>query len=123
MLPWGLLLPFVLIRSIKTRSIVNALPLCWFALGFTLLTLTPSKQLHYALLLIPPAALLCGEALNHWFAQLKQKPAHRFFRLLQACLAMAALGLILSPLYYEFLHPRRPILCGLALLALNPHHL
>ena len=71
MLPWGLLLPFAVWlgwgRARRHRGMKFLL--CWFAVAFIALSLTRSKQEHYALLLLPQAALLTGWWLGSRFSK------------------------------------------------------
>lgn len=59
LLPGVLLLPFLRIRQIPYDARV------WFLVTFFLLSVTSSKQAHYALLLLPPAALCMAGGLFH----------------------------------------------------------
>lgn len=61
----GLLAALWLLRPVASdaRRTPRA-PLVWFSVTFVLLTLTPSKQNHYALMLLPPAAWALGDALS-----------------------------------------------------------
>ena len=71
MLPWGVLLPFALClawaRARRHRGMKYLLG--WFAVAFVALSLTCSKQEHYALLLLPQSALLTGWWLGSRFAK------------------------------------------------------
>ncbi|HMP74867.1 MAG TPA: glycosyltransferase family 39 protein [Kiritimatiellia bacterium] len=60
--PWSLLLPFALATAWRAGRGRRAarFALVWFVVVFALLSLTPSKQIHYALLLVAPASLLTG---------------------------------------------------------------
>jgi len=61
MLPSGFLLIRCSLRKVKTLHRSHLTALVWFLLSFVLLTLTMSKQRHYALMLLPPAAwMLAG---------------------------------------------------------------
>jgi 4-amino-4-deoxy-L-arabinose transferase-like glycosyltransferase len=60
--PWSLALPFALgalMRNARARAGVR-FAIAWLAAAFLALSVTSSKQIHYALLLAPPAALLVG---------------------------------------------------------------
>ena len=46
------------------RAPLCTTPVVWFAVTFVLLTLTVSKQNHYALMLMPPAAWILGDVLS-----------------------------------------------------------
>lgn len=46
------------------RATLSTTPVVWFAITFVLLTLTVSKQNHYALMLMPPAAWILGDILS-----------------------------------------------------------
>lgn len=90
-LPW-LLLPSLLIFFSKPDSTSpphpNQVPAAarnWFVVGFVLLTLVVSKQRHYALLLLPPAAWILASR-SSWF---RLRP----FPLLAGIAAAAAIGL------------------------------
>jgi len=62
MLPWGLLIPFAFWKFRK--SLLQHEESIWFCIGFILLSLTPSKQIHYSLLILPPACMLTARFLN-----------------------------------------------------------
>lgn len=64
--PWSLALPFALaFAARRARSnVALARPFSWFLATFVALSATPSKQIHYAILLAPPAALLLGRYLS-----------------------------------------------------------
>lgn len=73
MLPWSLWLPAALWQvkpTIKRRSGMQLI-MAWLAVAFVSLSVISSKQLHYATLMLPPAALLVG-----WFLG-RRAPAHR----------------------------------------------
>ena len=62
LMPWGLLLPFAVWalwrdgrRHRGTRFLLS-----WFVSSFAIVSLVPNKQIHYALLLVPQAALAIG---------------------------------------------------------------
>lgn len=60
--PWSLALPFALLgggRRARTHRAIR-FAVAWFAAAFLALSVTSSKQIHYALLLLPPASLLIG---------------------------------------------------------------
>jgi 4-amino-4-deoxy-L-arabinose transferase-like glycosyltransferase len=58
--PWSLFIPMMAIWVLKRRPFPPLVQwaLAWFLLTFTLLTLNPSKQIQYALLLNAPLAVL-----------------------------------------------------------------
>lgn len=59
---WGLLIPVALWAAVRCSRHHRgmALLLAWFGSSFVILSALQSKQQHYALLLLPPSALLCG---------------------------------------------------------------
>ena len=67
LLPWGLLLPFAVVDAARRARCEQNLRFlaCWFGVSFLALSLLPTKQDHYMLLLLPPSALLLGEYLGH----------------------------------------------------------
>lgn len=82
--PWSLALPFALVGCLRRRKATRALqfPLAWFAAAFLALSVTSSKQIHYALLLVPPASLLIG-------AHLARRPKYTTPFILVALLVLA----------------------------------
>ena len=91
LLPWGLLLPsacWAAFRRARARRGLAALA-AWFATTFIVLSLLRSKQIHYALLLVPPAALITG-ALLMTRGLVWQARVHLFTRSLAALLLGAA---------------------------------
>ncbi|MCS6771989.1 MAG: glycosyltransferase family 39 protein [Kiritimatiellae bacterium] len=92
--PWSLVLPFALAASIRLarRRRIERESLAWFASAFLLLSLTPSKQIHYALLLAPPAALLAAR----WLARLRDR---RFARIRTAALILVTAGALTFSLF------------------------
>lgn len=88
----------------KTRGLWSASTkalLAWFAGVFLLLSLLPSKQAHYYMLLLAPAALLAvtWEPLATWFTRR---------RILLAAVLLAGLGV----LYAHVIYPRTNPLAG-----------
>lgn len=57
----------LLLLRLRKSSTFPRLPLVWFGVTFVLLTLTVSKQNHYALLLLPPGAWLLSSLLPSTF--------------------------------------------------------
>ena len=94
LLPWGVFLPVALARMWQQRKRDSRLVflLGWLGTSFLLLTLIPSKQAHYAVLLLPPAALVTG-----WHMQACSK---RFVTGVVATVLALSLG------YFYFVYPR-----------------
>jgi 4-amino-4-deoxy-L-arabinose transferase-like glycosyltransferase len=93
LLPWSPLLPFALwpvLRSARTRTAGGFL-LLWFISTFAILTAISSKQIHYALLLVAPGALLMAHLQVSRDATIRRWRT-RFTRLLAALLALAGLA-------------------------------
>lgn len=93
-LPWLLLPGWILFYSRKNTTTtpspasIPQLPRAWFLVAFILLTLVVSKQRHYALLLLPPAA---------WILASRRPPFRpRPLPLLAAISGTAALALALA---------------------------
>lgn len=81
LLPWGLLLYPAAGWSLRKGCRTEAHPgtcfiACWFWGSLLLLSLLPSKQAHYALLLLPPAALLTARWLTHRFPAARARLQH-----------------------------------------------
>lgn len=59
---WGLLIPVAVWAAFRRARHHRGMQmlLAWFTSSFVILSALQSKQQHYALILIPPAALLCG---------------------------------------------------------------
>ncbi len=108
LLPWGLLLPVALWdlvrRHGRRRSGVRFL-LAWFAGTFLILTLTPSKQIHYATLLLAPSALITGSLLEAGWRQAgatwRRRLAGGYLRFLGTALVATGVALPLTPLWME----------------------
>lgn len=66
MLPWGVFLPWAVWRiwRIARRHAGVRWALCWLLASLAIMSLTPSKQVHYTTLLLAPAALVLGAALR-----------------------------------------------------------
>lgn len=65
MMPWGLLLPPAILQAWRRRSHCRIrFLLGWLASAVVVMSLVKSKQEHYAMLLLPPAALLTGNYLG-----------------------------------------------------------
>lgn len=73
LMPWGLFLPPAMVQSWKrrTRGGIRFL-LGWLISAMVVMTFVKSKQPHYAMLLLPPAALLTGSFL--YSAMRNQRP-------------------------------------------------
>ena len=101
MLPWGLLLPFAVASVWRARHHRGArFLLCWFATSFVILSLVRNKQLHYALLLVPPAALITGDLLAHgWLAARSWRRAlcRGYLAGLLALVLLAGVACLLAP--------------------------
>lgn len=90
--PWSLLLPWALAWGWRRRH--RPLPLfalCWFATTFAVLSVLSSKQVHYTLLMLPPAAILTGDFLAAGLAASTRR-GHAAHRLLLAILGGCAIG-------------------------------
>lgn len=62
--PWSVLLPWLAWRWRRwPTEPVHAYLLVWLLVTFAILSANVNKQIQYALLLAPPLAILCGEAL------------------------------------------------------------
>jgi 4-amino-4-deoxy-L-arabinose transferase-like glycosyltransferase len=94
LLPWGVFLPIAIYRMWQVRKEDPRwlFLLGWLGSSFLLLTLTPSKQSHYAVLLLPPAALITA-----WYAQ-------RFSLRTVKVVTAAVFGL--SLVYFWLVYPR-----------------
>ena len=66
MLPWGVLLPALLVPAwrMTARRPGVAFAIAWLATSFLVLSAISSKQIHYALLLVAPASLVIGAGLH-----------------------------------------------------------
>lgn len=102
LLPWGLLLPPAL-AALWGRCRGHAGPrfiMAWFLVTFILLSVLSSKQVHYALLFLPPPALMAGwfiaRALPHrrgWAAV----TARSYGRVVVAALGLCGVVFICAP--------------------------
>ncbi len=60
LMPWGLLLPFAVVRAwrLMRRHPGVRMILCWMLSSLAIMSLVPSKQAHYTTLLLAPSVLL-----------------------------------------------------------------
>jgi 4-amino-4-deoxy-L-arabinose transferase-like glycosyltransferase len=98
--PWSLILPWALAWGWRHRR--RRLPLfalLWFCTTFLVLSVLHSKQVHYALLLVPPASLLTGDFLAAGWATTgrRGRTARVLLLALLACGATAGLALMILP--------------------------
>lgn len=103
LLPWGLLLPVALVHGYRKRhKLVIRFALCWLGSSFLALSLISSKQIHYALLLVPPAGLLSGNFLGSALAgRGKQRlAANRWLKFMTGLLAISGLVFLVAPLIF-----------------------
>ncbi|MBN1268089.1 MAG: glycosyltransferase family 39 protein [Kiritimatiellae bacterium] len=103
LLPWGVLLPLALIGiwQWKRREEGPRLLLTWLGTAFLLLSALHQKQQQYALLLVPPAALLIGL----WLVDVAKRVPwwqRNLDRLAVGILVVIAAG---TQAYVFFLHP------------------
>lgn len=91
MLPWGLLLPFALGRTWRLARRHDGVRgvLCWLLSSFVVMTLVPSRQIHYATLLLAPTAFTIAAA----FAP-RLTPGRRAQRRCRVALAVGVLSLL-----------------------------
>ena len=92
MLPWCLWLPATLwhIPPVMKRRTGLRLIVAWLFIAFVCLSVISSKQIHYATLLLPPAALLVG-----WFLG-RRSPAHQPDFWLSQSLTFGAIALAIG---------------------------
>lgn len=117
MLPWGLALPFALVHGWRQRHRPPIrFALAWLGSSFLVLSLMDSKQIHYALLMVPPGSLLVGHLLGSTWAG-RAGPRRTANRILTAFLGGGLLGgvTVLALAWCPaFALPKLPILgCGL----------
>ncbi len=102
MAPWSLALPAALFYGWRNRARpMLRFALLWLGPSFIVLSLMDSKQIHYAVLLVPPASLLVGHLLG---AGLNgrgpiRRAAHAWTRALGAIGAFAGLALLTTPVW------------------------
>ena len=122
MSPAGILLPFGLWTAWRRGRHHPGLKfaLAWFLTSFVILSLTSAKQRHYALLMVPPAALLEGWFLGYAFNLLqswRRKVARIYIGLILSLTGLCGAALVLWP----FVRPPAPAVPlatgGLALIA------
>ena len=99
MLPWGVLLPALLVPAwrMAARRPGVAFAIAWLATSFLVLSAISSKQIHYALLLVAPASLVVGAGLHarrRWADRLIRGVA-RGFPILLAVAAVALAGFVI----------------------------
>lgn len=94
--PWSLLLPVAVVtfwRRARARAGIR-FPLAWLVSSLVVMSLIRSKQIHYATLLLPCAALLCGA----WLGA-RHRAGSRASRFLRAyVLTLAAVGFLAGSL-------------------------
>jgi 4-amino-4-deoxy-L-arabinose transferase-like glycosyltransferase len=85
--PWSLLLPVAVVASWRRARAHAGLRflIAWLVSSLVVMSLIRSKQIHYATLLLPPAALLCGA----WLGA-RQRPGTRAVRFLRGYLLILA---------------------------------
>lgn len=99
MLPWGALLPVLLVPAwrMAARRPGVAFAIAWLATSFLVLSVISSKQIHYALLLVAPASLVVGAGLHthrRWASRLIRYMT-RGFPVLLAVAAVALAGYLI----------------------------
>lgn len=101
--PWSLALPFALVACIRRQPERRRIrfALAWFAAAFLALSVTSSKQIHYALLLVPPASLLIGAHLAR--RRTRTKP------ILLVVLLVLALHLVIALFVMPHREPKQPL--------------
>jgi 4-amino-4-deoxy-L-arabinose transferase-like glycosyltransferase len=103
LLPWGLLLPVAIWFTLQhTREESGSrFLLCWWVTSWLLLTLIPNKQEHYALLLLPPSALLIGYYLvSAWSSPGRHRAFVKgYVSTLLLILILSGTGLVFVPYY------------------------
>lgn len=113
--PWSLALPAALAGAWRWRQRpLLRFALAWLASSFLVLSLMDSKQIHYALLLIPPASLLAGNLLGSaWVGRGRERKAGRLIlRLLLAAGSIVGLLLLTAAWIPAANLPRLPTLLG-----------
>jgi len=111
LLPLSLLVLWLPLRRLFPRKTnaaaspakVPAAPLVWFGLVFVLLSILPSKQAHYTVLLLAPTALLAAVAALSWprAARCFAEPA-----VARTAAILASLLLVLGLAYAHLVYPR-----------------
>lgn len=95
MLPWGLAIPLALWWGWKHRQRPGVrFVIVWWVVAFVLLSAIRSKQEHYALMLLPPSALLLG---GYWGSA--RHAAHRYVLAVAWLSLPLGLGLLAAPLF------------------------
>lgn len=123
MAPWSFALPFALVQAWRRRHrAIIRFALAWLGSSFLVLSLMDSKQIHYALLMVPPGSLLVGHLLGSAWAG-RAGPRQTANRILVAflwsslLLGAAVVGLAWCP---AFALPKMPIIaCGLTACVLS----
>ncbi len=105
MLPWGLLLPFVLFRLRRTARRHDGVRwvLCWLLSSLVLMSLIPSKQVHYATLLLAPAAFTIAAGFRQRLLR-RQRWQRAILAAIALCLAAFWLT---AAVFHELVEPAR----------------
>ena len=113
LLPMSLLVLWLPLRRLIAGTTmagrISPAPLAWFAVVFILLSLLPSKQAHYTILLLAPTSLLAAVATFGWprtAAWFTEPTAARITAIL------AALLLVLGLAFAHLIYPRTQELAG-----------
>lgn len=103
MLPFGILLPFALWSAFRRARRHRGMRflLGWWGSSFLLLSVLSSKQIHYAVLLLPPSCLLVG-----WYLPRLLRRGSVFVSAERLAVAVAVLCLFGFNLYAFLLHDR-----------------
>ena len=111
--PWSLALPFALFSAWRHRQrTLLRFALCWLGSSFLALSLLESKQLHYALLLVPPASLLIGAWLGRAWVPHRRNAAGRLLTLFCVVAMAGGFALLGAAAWGDFNLPFRPLLVG-----------
>ncbi len=103
MMPWGLFLPAAMVQAWRRRGRPGVRFLMgWLVSAVVLMSLLKSKQLHYAMLLMPPAALLTGGYLCEAARNpLRFKGVGSFLHGISWLMVVAGGGVVLLPWFVE----------------------
>ena len=123
MAPWSLALPFAVVAAWRQRHRpLLRFALAWLGTSFLVLSVLDSKQIHYALLLIPPASLLAGSFLGSaWVGRAAaRQQAQRLIRFLLGVMGTLGLAIMVAAWFPALRVPSAPVaLAGLAACALS----